>query len=276
MPPMLSRLQMDTKRLRPPRARQLLVAASLCTCVVLAAGMIWFAVSSRQAAIDDAVREMRNDCPHARRGRGSAAAGGRRVQLGLIEHMRGIGVDSPETFAQLMATQAVQQDLSDRIAGLPYVAALLLFDRHGELLNFSRAWPPPPLNGADRDFIRDMGGRRRAEDIHQRAVARQGHRPRGRSISAAGSRPPTGSLLGFVVSTIEIDYFERIYARLPLTGGGAFALYRRDGMLLARYPHARSARSAGRSPRRRISAACSARWMMAWSGRTAASMARTG
>ena len=43
----------------PPRARQLLVAASLCTCVVLAAGVVWFAVSSRQAAIDDAVREMR-------------------------------------------------------------------------------------------------------------------------------------------------------------------------------------------------------------------------
>ena len=29
-----------------------------------------------------------------------------------------------------------------------------------------------------------------------------------------------GQLLGFVVSTIEIDYFEQFYARLPLTGGG--------------------------------------------------------
>ena len=40
-----------------------------------------------------------------------------------------------------------------------------------------------------------------------------------------------------MVSTIQIDFFEQFYAKLPLTGGGSFSLYRRDGMLLARYPH---------------------------------------
>ncbi len=46
-----------------------------------------------------------------------------------------------------------------------------------------------------------------------------------------------GQLIGIVVSTIEIDYFEHAYAQLPLTGGGSYTLYRSDGMLLARYPH---------------------------------------
>ena len=46
-----------------------------------------------------------------------------------------------------------------------------------------------------------------------------------------------GQLIGFVISTIQMAYFEQFYARLPLSGGGSFALYRRDGMLMARYPH---------------------------------------
>ena len=162
------------------------------------------------------------------------------VQLGLIDHMRGIGVDSPDSFARLMASQAVQQDLRDRIAGLPYIAALMLFDRHGRLLNFSRAWPPPAIDcRRSRLHSRDDGAGR-AADVHQRS-RRAARSPAEWEIYLSRRfEAADGRLLGFVVSTIEIDYFEQFYARLPLTGGGAFALYRRDGMLLARYPHARS------------------------------------
>ena len=116
------------------------------------------------------------------------------VQRGVIDTMRGIGADSPDTYARLMRTQAVQQDLGNRIAGLPYVAALLLFDRHRALLNFSRGWPPPPLPARIGDFIRDMGGAdvRRCSSACRRAERSPAA---GRSISAAGSTPPMGSFL---------------------------------------------------------------------------------
>ena len=50
---------------------------------------------------------------------------------------------------------------------------------------------------------------------------------------------PDGQLIGIVVSTIVVDYFEQLYSPdLSLDGdGSAFSLYRSDGMLLARYPH---------------------------------------
>ena len=200
MPPMLSRLQMDTKRLRPPRARQLLVAASLCTCVVLAAGVVWFAVSSRQAAIDDAVREMRNDSLMLAEDQDRLLQAADGVQRGVIDTMRGIGADSPDTYARLMRTQAVQQDLGNRIAGLPYVAALLLFDRHGALLNFSRGWPPPPLTGADRDFIRDMGGAD-VPSLFISVPSRGKVSGRWQIYLSRRFDAADGQLLGFVVST---------------------------------------------------------------------------
>jgi hypothetical protein len=104
------------------------------------------------------------------------------------------------------------------------------------LVNFSRAWPPPPLSGSDRDFIRDVAAAGSpptfvSEPSHGK-VTDEWEIYLSRRFEAADGR-----LLGFVVSAIEIGYFERFYARLPLTGGGAFALYRRDGLLLARYPH---------------------------------------
>ncbi|HTW72075.1 MAG TPA: EAL domain-containing protein [Acetobacteraceae bacterium] len=220
-----------------PRGRQMLVAASLCLGLVLAAAMAYYAVTSRQAVIDDALREMRNDALLLAEDQDRLLQAADAVQRGLIEHMREIGIDSPETFAQVMASRAVQQNFRDRIAGLPYISGLLLLDSHGNLINFSRSWPPPPIVGEDRDFIRD--------NIHAGVpqpfvsapylgrVTNRWEVYLSRRFEAAD-----GQLLGFVVSTIEISYFEQFYARLPLTGGGRYTLYRRDGTLIACYPHA--------------------------------------
>lgn len=232
---MLPRLISLAALLGHPRARHVLVACSLFTGLVLAAAMTWHVLASRQGVIDDAVREMRNDALMLAEDEDRLLQAVDVVQLGLIEHMRAIGIDSPETFAQLMTSQAVHQNLSDRVAGLSYISALLLFDPHGVLLNFSRVWPPP-VNGADRGFIRDMTAvgapQTFISEPSRSKITGQWVIYRGRRFQAADGR-----LIGFVVSTIQIAYFEQFYARLPLSGGGAFSLFRRDGTLMARYPH---------------------------------------
>ncbi|MGA3403323.1 MAG: diguanylate cyclase, partial [Acetobacteraceae bacterium] len=233
---MLLRLTHFIALLGHPRARYLPLAGSLFIGVVLAAAMAWYIITSRQSVIGDAVREMRNDALMIAEDEERLLQAVDVMQLGLIEHMRGIGIDSPETLEQFMTSQAAHQNLSERIAGLPYIAALLLFDRHGQLLNFSRAWPPPSISGANKDFIRELTAAGAPQTFisepSRGKVSGQWEIYLSRRFEAADGR-----LLGFVVSTIEISYFEQFYARLPLTGGGAFNLYRRDGMLLARYPH---------------------------------------
>ena len=233
--PMLSRLPLIGQPLGHPHARQSLIAACLCTGVVLAAAVVWFAVSSRQAAIRDAVREMRNDSLLLAEDQDRLFQAADGVQRGVIDTMRAIGADSSDSYALLMQTEAAQQDLSDRIAALPYVAVLMLFDRHGTLLNYSRGRPLPPLTGADRDFIHDMT-RADVPSLFISAPLRDKVSGRWQVYLSRRFDTVDGQLLGFVASAINLDYFEHFYARLPLTGGGGFALYRRDGMLLARYP----------------------------------------
>ena len=205
---MLPRLAQIAARLGSPRARHLLVAGGLLTGLVLAAAMTWYVVTSRQTVIDDAVREMRNDALMLAEDEDRLLQAVDVMQLRLIDHMREIGVASPEQLAQLMTSQAVQQNLRDRIADLPYIATLLLFDRHGQLLNFSRSWPAPAINGSDRDFIREITAAGTPPTFisapSRGLVTGQWEIYLSRRFEGADGR-----LLGFVVSTIEISYFEQ-------------------------------------------------------------------
>jgi signal transduction histidine kinase len=50
-----------------------------------------------------------------------------------------------------------------------------------------------------------------------------------------------GSFAGIVVAAVEPRYFERFYSGLALSAAGSIALFRRDGILIARHPHIESA-----------------------------------
>jgi diguanylate cyclase (GGDEF)-like protein/PAS domain S-box-containing protein len=218
------------------RAGQLLVACGLFIGLVLAAAVVWYSAMSRQVVLDGAVREMRNDALLLADEEDRLLRSVDTVQLALIEHMRAGGIDSPELFERVMASREVHDNLAERIAGLPYITGLALANQYGVSFNFSRVWPPPPRATATRDFVREMTRDGAppffiSEPI-QSGISGKWIIHRTRRFDAADGR-----LIGFVVSTIEVEYFEHYYAQLPLTGGGAFSLYRRDGMLLARYPH---------------------------------------
>jgi diguanylate cyclase (GGDEF)-like protein/PAS domain S-box-containing protein len=233
---MLSRFARLAAYIGHARARHLLVSCGLIIGLTLAATMSWFVVALRQQVVVDAARELRNDALMLAEAEDRLLQSVDVVQLSLIEHMREVGIDSPESFEQSMASHEVHQNLKDRIAGLSYIAALSLSDRHGGLLNHSRAWPPPPVNDADRDFIRELT----VDGAPQSFISAPSRsRTTGQWAIYFSRRfeATDGRLIGLVVSTIQMAYFEQFYSRLPLTGGGSFTLYRSDGMLMARYPH---------------------------------------
>jgi len=233
---MLSRSGNLEPKLSGSLAGRLLVAWGLCVGLLLAAATIWYIVTSRRVAINDAVREMRNDALMLAGEQDRMLQAVDVVQFGLIEHMREIGIDAPEALEQRMTSKAEYQNLRDRIAGLSYITTLAVCDPDGNLLNFSSAWPPPQLKGSDLDLFGKMTALGASPTFISEPLRSKINREWiiyfSRRFEAADGR-----LIGFVLATIQIGYFERFYARLPLTGGGAYSLYRRDGVLIARYPH---------------------------------------
>ena len=107
----------------------------------------------------------------------------------------------------------------------------------GNLINFSRSWPPPDIDVRDRDFITRL----LAPDAPKTFISQpQKSKTTGKWTIYFSRRfeAPDGQLIGIVLSTIFADYFEQFFSQIALDEAAAFALYRSDGMLLVRYPHA--------------------------------------
>ncbi|HEY2616033.1 MAG TPA: EAL domain-containing protein [Acetobacteraceae bacterium] len=233
---MLSRFARLAALVGHARARNLVVACGLLLGVALAAVGVWIINDLRLDHISHEKKNLTNLSYIL------AEEMDRRLQAldllhrGLIEHLRQLGIASPEAFEQQMRTIEVHRDLTERIAGLPQIAALSLHDRHGNLINFSRFWPPPQIDAHDRDFI----GAVLAPDAPKLFIGEPVQsRATGRWTIYFSSRfeAPDGQLIGIIVSLIQADDFERLFSQLTVDDDGSFAVYRSDGMLLVRYPH---------------------------------------
>ena len=117
---------------------------------------------------------------------------------------------------------------------LPLADSLNIVGADGKLINFTRFWPPPGFDVADRDYF-----------VHCRSSVAEGtfisapviNRSSGtevfyiaRCIHGAG-----GAFLGVVMSSLQTRYFQDFYASIGLQPGMGVTLRRTDGTLLISY-----------------------------------------
>jgi PAS domain S-box-containing protein len=146
------------------------------------------------------------------------------------------GAETPEQFRTLMATKAVHDRLVNELRKLPQAEAISLIDDQGTVVNYTRSWPIPPIDTAQREYF---------------AALRQNDRPGTyvglpfrNSTNGAWDLPielridnQAGELLGLVNVMVATRYFEDLYKKLVTSEGESIALFRTDGTMLARYPH---------------------------------------
>ncbi len=155
----------------------------------------------------------------------------------VIEEIRNAGVDRPEDYEPSMHTEAVNRMLRTRMSGVPMLDAITLVRSDGKLINFSRYWPIPDVNIADRDYFSALKDDPTRDRFISEPVKNRGTGTwtiyLARRVSAAD-----GSFIGLVLGAIELRYFEAFYQKIQLGAGSLISLYRRDGMVLVRYPNA--------------------------------------
>ena len=233
---MLSRIGRLAAFIGHARARYLLLACGLLIGLVLAGGTLVLLLELRRHDIADAELELRDLTLvlAADSDRGLQAV--ERVQFGLIKHLRELGIDSPERLEAEAGSFELHQDLKDRIAGVSHIAALALLDQYGRRLNFTRSWPSARVDDSDRDFVLAQLSPD-APPLFISAPSQSKSSGKWTIYIARRFNAPDGRLVGIVVATIETAYFEQFFSTIALEGEGSFALYRSDGVLLARYPH---------------------------------------
>jgi diguanylate cyclase (GGDEF)-like protein len=221
--------------LRHPRARHALIGCGAGIGLMLAFGTAALVVMSRQHAMQDAAREVQNLAFVLAEETDRAFGAAELVQLDLIAAMRQRNIDTADRFATAMATEAVHNDLQRRIAALRQVAALALLDRTGKIINMSRQWPAASIDASDRDFFQAIA---KAPAQHAYIGAPVRDRVSGAMVTIF-AHPYTasdGQLLGVVAVAMELAPFDQLFSCIAINPGSSVALWRNDGVLLARYP----------------------------------------
>jgi len=162
------------------------------------------------------------------------------IQTAVIERMQRLGIASAEEYERQMSGRDTSQHLKDQISGLPYVDALVLLDTEGKLINVSRTWPTPYFKNPDLDFILAF-----KSDPHLTSYLGG---PLRNPLTgtwvlniARKFNGPNGEYLGIVLAVVTMQSFEQIFQAIAPTPNSSIDLTRRNGTLLARWPHLESA-----------------------------------
>ena len=143
-----------------------------------------------------------------------------------------------------MDSPAAHEAIRNKVAGVPQVDVASVVDAQGNIVNFNRYYPPyaPGSSGrrvnlADRDYFAVlMAGPYDGVFISvpvENKVTGEWTFYLARQIRSNSGRP-----IGLVIAGINSSFFEDFYRAVNIGGGSAIALYRADGVMLARDPSA--------------------------------------
>ncbi|WP_188579199.1 putative bifunctional diguanylate cyclase/phosphodiesterase [Azorhizobium oxalatiphilum] len=219
-----------------PRNGILLTLIGTTLALVVIMGAILLAVSLRSQAITERRRELQNLALALAEQSDRAFQSLQQVQTSVIERISAASIDTPAALESLAGTFDMHQLLREKISGLPYVDALTIIDESGRLLNFSRYWPVPAVNVADRDYFQSLRANGAKTIFVSVPVPNRGT---GTMTIYLAKRfnTPAGGFFGLVLGAMEQSYFEQFYATIKLGRSGNITLYRDDGATLAGFPH---------------------------------------
>ncbi|MFL5287845.1 MAG: EAL domain-containing protein, partial [Rhodopila sp.] len=149
------------------------------------------------------------------------------VQDRLLDHMQHFpGTTDTEQFHNLMR---------DMASGMSQTDALLLTDRHGNVVNRSQVWPPPAVNLADRGYFQFARAHPETPTfVSEVVIGRQTGRPIFNIVRRLSA--PDGTFNGLLIGSIEVDYVQQLLGGSAQSEGGSIALFRSNGTMLARSP----------------------------------------
>jgi PAS domain S-box-containing protein len=147
-----------------------------------------------------------------------------------------LGVETPEQFTEMTSGEEVHRLLASRMKALPQADTVGLISADGKLINGSRVWPAKGIDVSDRDYYLYLRGHDDPGVFISAPVINRGHGEWSFFLARRVSGPH-GEFLGIVLGAIDARYFEEFYQAIALDQSSSVSVFRRDGTMLARYPH---------------------------------------
>ena len=216
-------------------AIQWLILCAAGLVVAIALGTAYFAEQFRERAIEVAERELNNTALLLSRHFDQQLGDLQHVHDDVVSYMQAGWVDTTDEFEQKMSTFSAHQMLRAKLAALPHVGGLNLFNAKGRLINSSEMWPTPDVSIVDRRFFKEFTSGKPTPDV----IVEPGmSKVTGvwTTIFARKIVGRHGEIVGFASRGVEPSHFEDFVASLALDSDTAISMIHRDGTIIARYP----------------------------------------
>lgn len=136
------------------------------------------------------------------------------------------------------ATKRAQFDLLvEKTKSNPIIDVSTFVSNTGEVLSFSRSFPPPPINLSDRDYFIWLSKNNSPDTFYSVPVQNKGN---GKWVFYLARRinDSKGDFMGIILVGVSAEVFSTIYERIgsKLGTGASLTLYRNDMTILTRWP----------------------------------------
>jgi diguanylate cyclase (GGDEF)-like protein len=217
-------------------AIQWLILCAAGLVIAIALGTAYFAEQFRARALEVAERELNNTALLLSHHFDQQLGDLQRVHDDVVSYMQAGRVDTADEFEQIMSTFGAHEMLRAKLAALPHVGSLNLFNARGQLINSSEMWPTPDTSIVDRRYFKEFTSGRPTPDV----IVEPGmSKITGiwTTIFARKIVGRHGEIVGFASRGVEPTHFEDFVASLALDSDTAISMIHRDGTVIARYPH---------------------------------------
>jgi diguanylate cyclase (GGDEF)-like protein len=216
-------------------AIQWLILCGAALVMAIALGTAFIASKFRERALEVTERDLSNTALLLSRHFDQHLSDLQHVHDDVVSYMRAGGLDTADAFEKQMSTLSAHEVLRAKLAALPHVGALNLFNAQGWLINSSEMWPVADVSVADRRYFREFtSGRPTPDVLVEPVVAKVTGKWTMVFVRKIVGRD--GGIIGFASRGVEPTHFEDFVASLSLGNDTAISMIHRDGTLIARYP----------------------------------------
>lgn len=161
-----------------------------------------------------------------------------KTALGSIEDLLELSNIQTEQDYRKFATHKQQFDLlEEKTKSNSIIDVAAFVGKDGEALNFSRSYPAPKINLADRDYFQYLSVNDDSETFFSLPVQNKGN---GKWVFYLAKRVngSKNQFLGVILVGVSVEVFSSLYERIgsSLGNGSSVTLYRKDHRLLTRWP----------------------------------------
>lgn len=143
--------------------------------------------------------------------------------------------DTPMAPLSVLKSEATYRALKDRISASPQVDVATIINARGDVLNFTRSFPAPEINLADRDYFKHHLLHDSATPFLSLPVRNKGNQQWTFYVSRR-LNDANGNFAGVILVGVSCEFFAEFFRKVSLGENAAISLFRSDFTLLSRWP----------------------------------------